>query len=357
MALESGTHISELNSDYPTTSDTVAEGDDHIRLLKAVLKNQFSGLTGTTSITTTEAELNIIDGSATTQATVTLAAADGVVISDADVMKQALVSDFDTYVSGTTSTLTNKTLTAPKFADAGYIADANGNEQIVMQTTGTAVNALEVTNAATGGAVTIGAFGSDSNVDITITPKGTGEVNIAAGNLNYAGTAVTSTGAELNILDTVTATATELNYLDITTLGTVEASKTVTADSNATVNHADKIIQKPEIKDYAETVNAIGNTGGGSQSINLELGNVVTATQTASQTTYSFDNPSGTGKSCSFTLILTNGGSNGSTVFPTEVDWKDGTDPTFTSSGVDVFTFMTVDAGTIWYGFHSTDMK
>ena len=42
---------------------------------------------------------------------------------------------------------------------------------------------------------------TNSNGDITLTPNGTGEVNIAAGNFNYASTAVTSTGAELNLLD------------------------------------------------------------------------------------------------------------------------------------------------------------
>ena len=63
-------------------------------------------------ITSTVAELNILDGSATTQATVTLVGTDGVVISDGDVMKQALVSDFDTYVSATSKTLTNKTIDA-----------------------------------------------------------------------------------------------------------------------------------------------------------------------------------------------------------------------------------------------------
>jgi len=45
-------------------------------------------------VTSTAAELNIMDGSATTQATVALALDDGVVISDADTMKQCLVSDF-----------------------------------------------------------------------------------------------------------------------------------------------------------------------------------------------------------------------------------------------------------------------
>ena len=101
--------------------------------------------------------------------------------------------------TGTTDTLTNKTLTEPKIADGGFIADANGNELIKMQTTSSAVNELEVTNAATGNAVVVGASGGDTNIDIDITPKGTGEVNIAAGNLNYAGTPVTATGAELNL--------------------------------------------------------------------------------------------------------------------------------------------------------------
>jgi len=46
---------------------------------------------------------------------------------------------------------------------------------------------------------------------------------------------VTSTAAELNILDGVTSTAAELNYLDISALGTTQASKAVTTDSNGDV--------------------------------------------------------------------------------------------------------------------------
>jgi hypothetical protein len=55
----------------------------------------------------------------------------------------------------------------------------------------------------------------------------TAELNILDG--------VTATAAELNILDGVTATAAELNYNDITTLGTVQASKTVTANASGDV--------------------------------------------------------------------------------------------------------------------------
>ena len=122
------------------------------------------------------------------------------------------------------------------------------------------------------------------------------------------------------------------------------------------INFQDEQAIRPEIKDYAETVNAIGGTGGGTQDIDLTAGNVVTATVDTSVNTFTFSNPSATGKACSFTLILTNGGSQDVT-WPTSVDWKDGTEPTLTSSGVDILTFTTVDAGTIWYGFHSTDMK
>jgi hypothetical protein len=75
-----------------------------------------------------------------------------------------------------TATLTNKTLTAPKIADAGFIADANGNEQIIFQTTASAVNELEVTNAATGNNPAIAASGGDTNVGLEFTAKGSGYI-------------------------------------------------------------------------------------------------------------------------------------------------------------------------------------
>jgi hypothetical protein len=118
------------------------------------------------------------------------------------------------------------------FDDAHGIIDENGNEQLIFQTTSSAVNQLDITNAATGNNPSISATGDDSNIGIALTPKGTGEIVIGAGNLNYGGTAVTSTGAELNILDGVTATAAEINYSDLATLGTTAASKVLTADAN-----------------------------------------------------------------------------------------------------------------------------
>ena len=111
--------------------------------------------------------------------------------------------DIDTLPAGDvtltgTQTLTNKTLTAPKIADAGFIADANGAEQIIFQTTASAVNELEVTNAATGNPPIIGASG-ETNVDVHIKPKGSGETRIGTG---AAAATLTTDGAHDLILDT-----------------------------------------------------------------------------------------------------------------------------------------------------------
>ena len=50
--------------------------------------------------------------------------------------------------------------------------------------------------------------------------------------INFNGTAITSTAAELNILDGVTASATDINLIDGITNGTVIASKAIVTDAN-----------------------------------------------------------------------------------------------------------------------------
>lgn len=60
--------------------------------------------------------------------------------------------------------------------DAHFIGDENGNEQIIFQTTSSAVNQLDVTNAATGNSPEISATGGDTNISLKITPKGSGQV-------------------------------------------------------------------------------------------------------------------------------------------------------------------------------------
>jgi len=65
------------------------------------------------------------------------------------------------------------------------INDADNNEVLKFGTTASAVNEITITNAATGNRPTIQASGGDSNVGISITPKGSGNVTVS-GTMNTA---------------------------------------------------------------------------------------------------------------------------------------------------------------------------
>jgi molybdopterin-binding protein len=127
----------------------------------------------------------------------------------------------------------------------------------------------------------------------------------------------------------------------------------LTFDGSGNTNLSDKILQRPTIKDYSETGNAIGDTGA-SQTIDLTAGNVITATLAVATTTFTFSNPSASGSCCSFTLILTQDGSGSRAVtWPGSVQWASSTAPTLSTGAadVDIFAFLTIDAGTTWFGF------
>jgi hypothetical protein len=77
-----------------------------------------------------------------------------------------------------TETLTNKTLTSPKIGTS--ILDTNGNELFKLTATGSAVNEITYANAATGNKPTLTASGGDTNIGVSIQPKGSGTVTIDA---------------------------------------------------------------------------------------------------------------------------------------------------------------------------------
>ena len=87
--------------------------------------------------------------------------------------------DSTVVTASSTNTLTNKTLTAPRFADLGFIADANGNELIIFDTVTSAVNEVTFANAATTGTPTITASGGDTNIGINFVPKGSGTIQVS----------------------------------------------------------------------------------------------------------------------------------------------------------------------------------
>ena len=61
MTVETASYISQLDASLPASGDPKSEGDNHLRLVKDVLKTQFPNF-GTTAVNATAAELNHVDG-------------------------------------------------------------------------------------------------------------------------------------------------------------------------------------------------------------------------------------------------------------------------------------------------------
>jgi hypothetical protein len=130
---------------------------------------------------------------------------------------------------------------------------------------------------------------------------------------------------------------------------------TAAAFRAALVDGNDTTLGKFNIKDAAWVVNNIGSSGGGTQSIDLSLGNVHQVTVDTSANTFTFDNPSPTANACWFAMEITNGGSQTIT-WPGTLKWAGTTPPTLTTAGIDIITIYTLDAGTSYHGaIFSTD--
>ncbi|HMX92346.1 MAG TPA: hypothetical protein PKV55_07355 [Nitrospira sp.] len=89
MGLETANYIHELNSANPTTLDQKSQGDDHLRLIKAVLKATFPNLTG--AMTADQAELNQLDGT-------TISAFAKTILDDADASAMLTTLGFSAFI-------------------------------------------------------------------------------------------------------------------------------------------------------------------------------------------------------------------------------------------------------------------
>jgi len=143
---------------------TIANGAVETAMLNA---NVITGQTAETSLDTSNDVILIHDASASALRKTTLASISSALGGITDV-----VADTTPQLGGNLDTNSHNIL----IDDAHFIADENGNEQIIFQTTASAVNQFDVTNAATGNSPELSATGGDTNISLKITPKGSGQV-------------------------------------------------------------------------------------------------------------------------------------------------------------------------------------
>lgn len=87
-------------------------------------------------------------------------------------------------------------MTSPRIVTG--INDTNGNELFLFTATGSAVNEITLANAATGDAPTFTASGSDTNIDLVVSPKGAGQIKETVSSTNYAIASQYDVGSEPN---------------------------------------------------------------------------------------------------------------------------------------------------------------
>jgi len=175
MALESVTHISDLNASNPTTSDGLSQGDDHIRNIKTALKTDFPNINGVVSA------------------------------SDEDL---SACTNFEETISATTSEVsiaTGKTL--------NIVDDGAG---LKIGSTVIAASAADL-NATTNFEETLSATADEVSV---ATGKTLNIVDDGAG-LEFGGVALTATVAELNAADAPNG-ANKLLKLDANALAPID---------------------------------------------------------------------------------------------------------------------------------------
>ena len=264
----------------------------------------------------------------------------------------------------TSATATASQTTFSATYTAGYVEVYLNGVKLVSATDFTATNGTSVvltTGAAAGDSVDIIAYETFSVANAMLASNNLSDLSSASaaiGNLGITSTAaelnildgVTATTAELNILDGVTATTAEVNYLDVTTVGTSEASKAVTADSNAKV----KFIGTTSVAEMIEKVDITSSTTG---TINFDfLTQAVqfySTNQTANRTINFRGNSSSTlnsvmatGESMTAAILMTQGATayylntyqvDGTGVTP---EWSGGSAPSSgNASSIDAYVF------------------
>ena len=208
--------------------------------------------------------------SATNGSSVTLAASDKFLFSDGGTEKYLVASQIDTYVSGTSSTLTNKTLTAPTI-----------NGVIGGTTTSQTISTLTATTIAAAGSITLDVVG-----DILLDADG-GDVFFMDGGTKY-GSATNNSGNL--IIKSGTTTALTMSGANVTVAGNLTVQGTTTTVDSSTINVQNSFVFEGATADAHETnLTTIDPTADRTVSIPNATGTIVLKDTTDTLTNKSID--------------------------------------------------------------------
>ena len=182
---QSGSSIVVPESGLTFGSTAITSTAAELNLLDGVSGLVQADFTKLAGVDSTAAELNIVDGGTSATST-TVADADRVVLNDNGTMVQVAVTDLAAYFDDEITAM-------PNLTSVGTLTTLTVDNVIVNGTT----------------------IGHTSDTDLITLADGVATVagEISVTTLDIGGTNVTSTAAELNILDGVTSTAAELNLL------------------------------------------------------------------------------------------------------------------------------------------------
>ena len=136
------------------------------------------------------------------------------------------VPNASTTIVGTdsTQTLTNKTLTDPK---VNTIKDTNGNTVFSIPANASTVNYLEVNSGNAGFSASVFARGSDTNIGIGLSPKGSGNLYIYEATGQTTAT-LAATGSATNVNLSLTSQGTGVVKVNNVEVATISGTQTLT---------------------------------------------------------------------------------------------------------------------------------
>jgi hypothetical protein len=305
-----------------------------------------SGTVDGRDVATDGTKLDGIEAAADVTDATNVAAAGAVMESDTTTAAMSFVIDEDAMGSDSATKVPTQQSTkayvdaqliaANSLSGALLVGNSTGGTDVVV-TAGDVITTDTINETTAAAGVTIDSVLLKDNT-VTATTFSGALTGIASGNLVSGGALGTPSSGTLT-------NATGLPAAGVVGTAAVLGANTFTG----TQNFADNILQRANLQDYGEVTNAIGSTGGGTQDIDLTLGNSVSLTVDTSANTFTFSNPTASDEMCGFILYITNGASQ-TVTWPASVDWPSATAPTLSASGLDILVFTTIDGGTTWHG-------